>query len=140
MTNAKSQSEAMHAEATTRVHKFEPTVYDKPDQGPTLAKIHIEERVNGDIDGEGIVECVQASNANGSASLVGIERVTGAIGGRQGTFLLQIAAKVTDKNMSAEWFVIAGSGTGRLAGLRGHGGFRARLGESGHVTLDYWLE
>jgi len=31
--------------------------------------------------------------------------------------------------VSGDWFVIPGSGTGGLAGLRGEGGFRASLGE-----------
>jgi hypothetical protein len=36
--------------------------------------------------------------------------------------------------------VIPGSGTGQLAGLRGEGGFRASLGESAQVNLNYWFE
>jgi hypothetical protein len=32
------------------------------------------------------------------------------------------------------------SGTGELTGLRGEGGFRANLGESAQVHLDYWFE
>ncbi len=140
MTKNELSTESTHAEATTRVHKYQPTVYDKPQQGPALARIHLEERFDGDIEGNGIVECLQASNADGSASLVGIERVAGTIAGKQGTFLLQIAAQVTGKNMTAEWSVIPGSGTDQLARLRGRGGFRAQLGASGHVTLDYWYE
>jgi hypothetical protein len=42
--------------------------------------------------------------------------------------------------VSGEWFVIPGSGTGGLAGLRGEGGFRANLGEGAQVHLDYWFE
>jgi len=42
--------------------------------------------------------------------------------------------------VSGDWFVISGSGTGQLAGLRGEGGFRANLGESARVHLDYWFE
>jgi hypothetical protein len=37
-------------------------------------------------------------------------------------------------------FVIPGSGTGGLAGLRGEGGFTANLGEGADITLDYWFE
>ncbi len=136
----KEDVESKHVEAITTVHKYEPTVDDKPEAGPVLAKIHLEERFNGDIEGDGVVECVQAANVDGSASLVGIERVTGAMAGRRGAFLLQVTATVTHKKMSAEWFVIPGSGTGQLAGLRGKGGFHATQGESGQVTLDYWFE
>ncbi len=133
-------NEAMHAKATTTVHQYEPTVYDKPKEGPTLARIHLEESFDGDIQGHGVVECLQAAVDAGSASLVGIERVAGEIAGRHGTFLLQLASTVTHKKMTAEWFVIPGSGTDQLAGLRGKGGFHAHLGESGRVTLDYWFE
>jgi hypothetical protein len=83
-----------------------------------------------------VVEFVQAARADGSASFAGIERVTGAVGGRAGTFLLQDAGGI----VSGDWFVIPGSGTGGLAGLRGTGGFRASLGEGAQVHLDYWFE
>jgi len=89
---------------------------------------------------DGIVEFLQAARADGSASFVGIERVTGELGGRRGTFLLQDAGTVQDNIVSGDWFVIAGSGTGQLAGLRGEGGFRANLGEGAQVHLDYWFE
>ena len=42
--------------------------------------------------------------------------------------------------VSGTWFVIPGSGTGGLAGLRGEGGFTANLGQDAEVTLDYWFE
>ena len=83
---------------------------------------------------------MQAARADGSASFVGIERVTGAVAGRNGTFLLQDAGTVQDNIVSGEWFVIRGSGTGKLVGLRGTGGFRANLGEGAQVYLDYWFE
>jgi hypothetical protein len=47
---------------------------------------------------------------------------------------------VQDKIVSGDWFVIAGSGTQELTGLRGEGGFRASLGENAQVHLDYWFE
>ena len=105
-----------------------------------LTRIHVEESFSGDITGDGAVEFLQAAQADGSASFVGIERVTGELGGRRGTFLLQDAGTVQDNIVSGEWFVIPGSGTGQLAGLRGEGGFRASLGESAQVHLDYWFE
>jgi hypothetical protein len=42
--------------------------------------------------------------------------------------------------VSGDWFVIPGSGTGQLAGLRGTGGFRAGLGEGTQAHLAYWFE
>lgn len=130
-----------HASAEITVHKYEPAAYDEPvDGGLVLTRIHVEESFAGDISGEGAVEFLQAAAADGSASFVGIERVTGTLGGRTGTFLLQDAGTVQGSIVSGDWFVIPASGTGQLAGLRGEGGFRANLGESAQVHLDYWFE
>jgi hypothetical protein len=129
-----------HATGRIEVKSFEPAPYDEPSEGPQLAEIHVRETFTGDIDGEGVVRFLQAVRADGSASFVGIERVDGTIGGRRGTFLLQDAGTLEGSTVSGEWFVIPGSGTGELAGLRGEGGFTAELGESASITLDYWFE
>jgi len=129
-----------HASAVITVHKYEPDAYDEPAEGPVLTRIHVEESFAGDISGDGVVEFLQAAAADGSASFVGIERIAGTLGGRTGTFLLQDAGTVQGSIVSGEWFVIPGSGTGQLAGLRGEGGFRANLGEGAQVHLDYWFE
>ena len=129
-----------HASAVITVHKYEPAAYDEPADGPVLTRFHVEESFAGDISGDGVVEFLQAAAADGSASFVGIERIAGTLGGRTGTFLLQDAGTVQGSIVSGEWFVIPGSGTGQLAGLRGEGGFRANLGEGAQVHLDYWFE
>jgi hypothetical protein len=128
------------ATAVITVDKYEPSAYDEPADGQALTRIHVEESFSGDITGDGVVEFLQAAGADGSASFVGIERVTGQLGGRQGTFLLQDAGTVAGNVVSGDWFVIPQSGTGQLAGLRGEGGFRANLGEGAQVHLDYWFE
>jgi hypothetical protein len=122
------------------VHKYEPAAYEEPAQGPGLVRIHVEESFSGDIEGDGVAEFLQVSRADGSASFVGLERVTGAVSGRRGTFVLQDAGTVEGTVVSGEWFVVPGSGTGDLVGLRGTGGFRANLGEGAQVHLDHWFE
>jgi hypothetical protein len=137
MTNTAAKT---RADAVITVHKYEPTVYDQPDAGPALTRIHVEESFSGDITGEGMVEFLQAARADGPTSFVGIERVIGELAGRSGTFLLQDQGTVEANIVIGQWFVIPGSGTGGLAGLRGEGGFRADLGKDAHVHLDYWFE
>lgn len=135
-----SGHEHTRASAVITVRTYEPAAYDQPAEGMALTRIHVEESFSGDISGDGTVEFLQAAQADGTASFVGIERVTGTIAGRTGTFLLQDAGTVHDSIVSGDWFVIPGSGTGGLAGLRGTGGFRANLGEGAQVHLDYWFE
>jgi hypothetical protein len=128
------------ATAKIEVHTYEPQTYEDSGGGTDLVEIHVTEAFHGDIEGEGAVRFLQAIRADGSASFAGIERVTGSIGGRSGTFLLQDAGTVQGSMVSGTWFVIPGSGTGELTGLRGEGGFAANLGEGADVTLDYWFE
>jgi hypothetical protein len=54
--------------------------------------------------------------------------------------VLQDQGTVADSIVSGEWFVVPGSGTGELIGLRGEGGFMAAEGQGADITLDYWFE
>ena len=140
MVDSMNNPPTTRASAVITVAKYEPEVYDQPAEGPVLTRIHVEESFNGDIEADGVVEFLQSANADGSASFVGIERVSGTLAGRTGTFLLQDQGTVGGNLVEGEWFVVPGSGTGGLAGLRGTGGFQANLGEGANVWLDYWFE
>lgn len=122
------------------VQKYEPVPYEEPSTGPNLVRIHVEETFSGDLEGQGVVEFLQVTGTDGSASFVGLERVTGAVGGRRGSFVLQDQGTVAGSTVSGTWFVVPGSGTDGLAGLRGEGGFTAALGSGADVWLDYWFE
>lgn len=128
------------ANATTAVRIYEQVAYGAPAEGPALSRIHLGELFSGDIEACGTTEFLQSTHADGSASFVGIGRIDGRLGGRRGTFLLQSIGTVSGNMVSAKWFVITGSGTGELAGLRGTGGVRANLGEGGTAHLNYCFE
>lgn len=128
------------ANATTAVRIYQQVAYDEPAEGPALSRIHLGELFSGDIEACGTTEFLQSTNADGSASFVGIERVDGTLGGRRGTFLFQNVGTVSGNLVSAEWLVIPGAGTGELKGLRGTGSLRSKLGEGGMVQLNYWYE
>jgi hypothetical protein len=132
--------ERCHATGTISVRTYEPTPYDQPPAGPVLSRIHVEEEFSGDIEGTGVVEFLQAQVSEDAASFVGLERVSGSLGGRSGTFLLEDQGRLKGTTVSGDWFVVPGSGTAELAGLRGEGGFTAELGQGADITLDYWFE
>jgi Protein of unknown function (DUF3224) len=129
-----------HASGRIEVQTYDPQPYEEVDGGPNLVEVHVTETFSGDIEGEGSVRFLQAVRDDGSASFVGIERVVGSIAGRQGSFVLQDAGTLEGNTVKGHWFVIPGSGTGELAGLRGEGGFEAELGQHADITLDYWFE
>jgi len=135
-----ASSQRTHATGTINVKTYEPEPYDEQADGPTLVRIHVREDFSGDIEGEGTVVFLQITSGEGEASFVGVERVTGSLGGRTGTFVLQDQGTLKGSTVSGAWFVVPDSGTGELAGLRGEGGFTAELGQSAEITLDYWFE
>jgi hypothetical protein len=45
-----------------------------------------------------------------------------------------------DGQVVGSWFVVPGSATGELAGLRGEGGFTAQLGQHAEARIEYWFD
>jgi hypothetical protein len=72
--------------------------------------------------------------------MVSMQRFRGQMGGRRGTFVLQGQEIVQNRKIKASWFVVPGSGTEQLSGLRGEGGFEGEFGKGSEGTLDYWFE
>jgi Flp pilus assembly protein TadD len=128
-----------HAAATITVQSSERTPYDQT-TGPALMEIRLNETFTGDLDGESPVRALQVLREDKSASLVSVQRFHGRLGGRQGTFVLQGSEVVKNGKIKATWFVVPGSGTDDLTGLRGEGGFEGDFGKGSNGTLDYWFE
>ena len=129
----------VRAEAKITVQCSEAKPYDQT-VSPALAEIRLSETITGDIDGESTVRALQILRDEQSASLVSVQRFRGKLGGRQGTFVLQGSETVENGKIKATWFVVPGSGTGELSGLRGEGGFEGHFGKGSDGTLDYWFE
>ena len=127
------------AEATITVQSAEAKPFDETDR-PVLLEIRISETFAGDMQGESPVRALQLRRDDQSASLVSLQRFRGRLAGRQGSFVLQGAEIVADGKITADWFVVPGSGTGELSGLRGEGGFEGEFGKASRGWLDYWFE
>jgi Protein of unknown function (DUF3224) len=84
-----TSGEHIHATGKIDVKTYEPTTYDRPTVGPALVRIHVVEDFSGDIEGEGVAEFLQTARGEDEASFVGVERVSGRIGDKSGTFVLQ---------------------------------------------------
>jgi hypothetical protein len=126
--------------ATTKVtvQSSEAQPYDTV--SPKLMEIQISEKFAGDIDGESPVRALQVQREDKSASMVSMQRFSGRLNGRQGTFVLQGKETVENGKIIATWSVVPGSATGDLSGLRGEGGFEGDFGKGSNGWLDYWFE
>jgi len=127
------------AEAKITVESSEARPYDQT-ASPALMEIRLTETFTGDIDGVSPVRALQVLHDDQSASLVSVQRFRGKLSGREGTFVLQGSETVENGEIKATWFVVPGSGTGDLRGLRGEGGFEGHFGKGSNATLDYWFE
>jgi hypothetical protein len=128
-----------HAEARIAVQHSDATPYDES-TNPALVAINLTETFVGDIDGTSTVHALQVRRDDGSASMVSVQRFCGKLGGRKGTFVLQGSEIIEGGKIKATWFVVPGSATGELSGLRGEGGFEGDFGKGSSGSLDYWFE
>lgn len=128
-----------HAAAKINVQSSEAKPYDQS-ADPALMEIDIRETFSGDIDGDSAVRALEAQRPDKSAHMVSMQRFSGKLGERQGSFVLQGQETVENGKIKATWSVVPGSGTGDLSGLRGEGGFEGNFGKASDGWLDYWFE
>ena len=98
--------------------------------GVDLARMSLGKRYQGDLAGSGHGEMLTAlTPVAGSAGYVAIERFSGTLHGRTGSFVLQHSGAM---NRSAQHqlsiAVVPDSGTGELAGIAGSLGIRIEAG------------
>lgn len=98
------------------------------------------ETFTGDLQGESPVRAFEVLRDDKSAALVSLQRFHGKLDGCHGSFVLQGQEVVENGKIQAKWFVVPGSGTGDLSGLRGEGGFEGDFGKGSRGTLDFWFE
>jgi len=88
--------------------------------GAPLARMSIDKRFTGNLDATSQGEMLSASTAvKGSAGYVAIEKVTGTLHGREGSFVLHHTGTMNRGVPSLSITVVPDSGTGALVGLTG---------------------
>jgi hypothetical protein len=100
--------------------KLNPHAPDDKVEGSTLARMSLEKQLHGDLEATSKGEMLTAvTDTKGSAGYVAIERVTGTLHGRRGSFVLQHTGIMTRGAPQLTITVVPDSGTGQLAGLAG---------------------
>jgi uncharacterized protein DUF3224 len=97
-----------------------PLALEDDGEGAARGRMSLDKRYHGDLDAGAKGEMLTAmTGTQGSAGYVAIEKVSGTLGGRAGTFALQHSATMTRGEPKLEIIVVPDSGTGALAGLTG---------------------
>ena len=105
-----------HAHGTFEV-KMQPL---SPSPAEGLARMSIDKKVHGDLEATTKGEMISAGDPKaGAAGYVAMERVTGKLDGKSGSFALQHSATMDASGPKMQVIVVPGSGTGELKGIAG---------------------
>jgi hypothetical protein len=128
------------AHARFAIKAWDEKPYSEGQDLPRLTRASVTKSLTGDIEGEGQVEYLMMYRGDGTAIFVGLERVTGRLGGKAGTFVLQRTGVFESGEARESYSVVSGSATGELRGLRGDGSTAVGHGTEFPFTLSYDLD
>jgi hypothetical protein len=108
-----------HATGTFDV-KLNPLSAYAQSEDASLARMSIDKQFHVDLEATSKGEMLSAGTVvKGSAGYVAIERVSGTLHGKRGTFVLQHTGTMNRGDPQLSVTVVPDSGTGELAGLAG---------------------
>ena len=107
-----------HARGTFDV-KTTPLNLDEQPPAASLGRFALDKEFHGDLAASSHGEMLTAGRVEGSAGYVAIERVTGTLHGRAGSFALQHTGTMAPGVLELSISVVPDTGTGELAGLAG---------------------
>lgn len=100
--------------------RLEPQTSDGDADAASLDRLSIAKRFDGDLAATSTGEMLTAvTPTDGSAGYVALERVSGILGGKRGSFVLQHSGLMDRGSQSLTIVVVPDSGTAELAGISG---------------------
>ncbi|MDQ6481465.1 DUF3224 domain-containing protein [Dyadobacter sp. LHD-138] len=93
----------------------------------------------GELSGESVLMELKNYLNEKKASVYGLERFTGELAGKSGSFVLEHSGIFENGTLTSTKKVVVGSGTNELAGLRGEAVFNSGKTKEFHLKLDYWF-
>ena len=99
--------------ATFEVKDWVETSLDEVEM-PKVTRAVVAKTYSGDIDGTSTTEWLMSYAEDGSATFVGMERISGSVGGRDGSFVVKHDGKYEGGAAVGSLTVVRGSGTDAL--------------------------
>ena len=128
------------ASARFAIKNWDEKAYSEAQNQPKLTRATVTKTFTGDIDADSQADYLMMYRGDGTAVFVGLERVTGRIAGKAGSFVLQRSGVFEGGLAKESYSVIPGSASGELLGLRGEGSSAVGHGMEHPFTLNYDLE
>jgi len=120
--------------------KVTPQPADDYADGTALGRLTLDKSFHGDLEATSRGQMLTGmSSVKGSAGYVAIERVTGTLGGKRGSFILQHTGTMDRGAPQLVITVVPDSGTDDLVGLRGTMTIDVAAGGAHSYDFDYTL-
>lgn len=120
--------------------KMTPQSSDDIGNGAPVGRMSLDKKFTGELEGTGKGEMLTGMTATqGSAGYVAMERVSGTLKGKRGTFILQHRGIMTRGAPDLAINVVPDSGTGDLAGIAGTMRIRIEAGGKHFYDFEYTL-
>jgi Protein of unknown function (DUF3224) len=120
--------------ATFEVTSWDEQPFDEQAGLDKLARASVGKNYSGEVEGSSVTEWLMAYSPDSRAAFVGLERITGSVGGNRGSLVLRHVGSYADGVAKADLAVV--SGTDQLADLAGHGTMVADPGGRVSLTIE----
>jgi hypothetical protein len=136
-TTPKESSMTQHATGTFEVKL---TPQDDKSDDKTMGRMTLDKQWHGDLEGTGKGQMLTGGDVSkGSAGYVAIEKFSGTVKGRKGSFILQHSATMVKGEGQLTITVVPDSGTDELAGITGKLTIKIENGKH-YYDLEYSLK
>jgi len=121
--------------------KLAPLALSEIAADPSFARYSLDKQFHGELEAVSKGEMLSgASVVKGSAGYVAIEKVSGILAGKRGTFILQHSGTMARGAPSLSITVVPDSGTDELSGLSGKMSIDIAPGGAHSYVFDYSLD
>jgi hypothetical protein len=128
-----------HITGTFKYTSWDENAYEELSEGRRLTRASVAQDLAGDIEGEGSAEWLMCYRPDKTATFVGLQRLTGRVDGREGSFVVESHGTFDGELARGRWTIVPGSGTDELSDITGAGTWQAPHGPEATFELDYDL-
>jgi Protein of unknown function (DUF3224) len=128
-----------HITGTFKYTSWDENAYEELSNGRRLTRASVAQALSGDIEGEGSAEWLMCYRPDKTATFVGLQRLTGRVGDRDGSFVVESHGTFDGELARGRWTIVPGSGTDELRDIQGEGTWEAPHGPEATFELDYDL-
>jgi hypothetical protein len=128
-----------HITGTFKYTSWDENAYEELSNGRRLTRASVAQDLSGDLEGEGSAEWLMCYRPDKTATFVGLQRLTGRLGDRDGSFVVESHGTYDGELARGRWTIVPGSGTDELRDIQGEGTWEAPHGPEATFELDYDL-